>query len=468
MPSLRTLIATRVVDPLGWKLKRSDLGGRLAEFRAYQWDDREEWLARRDRLLASLLEHAVTRVPYYVERVPGLTTESIHADPLAALAEFPTLERSDVTEHFDELSCEMDRGTWTEKSGGSTGTPVRFLHDRVYKAAAFATTQMSFEWAGVARGDRRVGLWAARRDLRGKHSPVRKLGAFFRDIELLDAFRMTDDRMREYVDLINRRHPVCLDGYTECLFELARFIEREGLSIASPRAVATTAGNLMPHVRDTLTRVYGAPVFDRYGTRENGLLATECDRHNGLHVMGETTVLEILDESGRHVEVGEPGEAVATNLWNYTMPLIRYRVRDHVVRGADSCECGRPYPLVDHVVGRTGSSFVRPDGALVLPSAWVRLFGVTFAHPSIHKYQAVQEEVDRIKLKLVLLPGHEGPDEKLRRAIVEHINEMMGARCRVDFEVVDDIPPTASGKFLYSVSTLRSDAVTAWPEGDAL
>jgi phenylacetate-CoA ligase len=180
--------------------------------------------------------------------------------------------------------------------------------------------------------------------------------------------------------------------------------------------------------------------------------------------MGETTVLELLDQRGSPVGVGEAGEAVATNLWNYTMPLIRYRVKDHVVRGADVCDCGRPYPLVDHVVGRTGSSFVRPDGALVLPSVWIRLFGVVFPHPSIHKYQAVQEDVDRITLKIVLLPGREAPDEKFKRAVVEHINDMMGTQCRVDFVVVDDIPPTASGKFLYSVSALRSDAATTWPE----
>ncbi|MFH1690369.1 MAG: hypothetical protein ABIE42_09060 [Candidatus Eisenbacteria bacterium] len=456
MPRWRSFIATRVVDPLGWKIKGTDLGGRLTEFRARQWDDPDAWRRRRDEFLGQLLIHCVTRVPYYAARVGGLTPESITADPLAALRSFPILGRSELIEHFDELHCDMGRGAWLDKSGGSTGTPVRFLHDKHYKTAAFATTQLSFDWAGVARGDRRVGLWAARRDLVGRHSPVRRLSSFFRDITILDAFRMCEGEMREYVDVLNRRRPVCLDGYTEAIFALAEFVERDGLDVASPRAVATTAGTLLPHMREKIGQVFRAPIFDRYGTREAGLIATECDRHQGLHLMGETTVLEILDRNGREVGVGESGETVATNLWNYTMPLIRYRVQDQVVRGPDLCGCGRSYPMVQRIVGRAGSCFPRPGGGIVLPELWVRLFGVEFDVPGIDKYQFVQEELDRITARIVLRPGYEGPDLKTREAIVARICDVMGAPCHVDFSIEDDIPPTESGKHLYSVSKVES------------
>jgi len=151
MPRWRSLMATRVIDPLGWKMKGSDLGIRLAEFRARQWDDPGTWRKRQTGLLASLLIHAVTRVSYYMERVSGLAPESITDDPFGALSAFPVLERSELIEHFDELHCDMGRGAWLDKSGGSTGTPLRFLHDQHYKSAAFATTQLSLDWASRAR-----------------------------------------------------------------------------------------------------------------------------------------------------------------------------------------------------------------------------------------------------------------------------------------------------------------------------
>ncbi len=291
MATWRSAVATHVIDPLGWRLKGTPLGKRLAQFRRYQWDDADAWRDRQAGLLARLLVHAIEHVPFYASRVRGLSRRSIEADPYRSLKEFPVLERSDLVESFDELRFEMGRGTSMDKSGGSTGTPVRFLHDKVYSTAAFATTQLSLDWAGIARGDRRVALWGARRDLAGRAALVSRINLFFRDVEILDAFRMGERQMRVYVDRVNRRPPACLEGYTDALFALAEFVEREGLHIASPRAVGTGAGTLFPHMRETLGRVYRAPIFDRYGTREGGLIATECERHCGLHVMGETTVL---------------------------------------------------------------------------------------------------------------------------------------------------------------------------------
>ncbi|MEE8571708.1 MAG: hypothetical protein V3T20_00460, partial [Gemmatimonadota bacterium] len=448
----RSAISTHVIDPLGWKIKGTDLGGRMAEFRARQWDDVGTWDARRSEMLGRLLVHAVTRVPYYMERVSGLTPESITADPFGSLGRFPILERSDLVDRFDELHCEMGRGTWMDRSGGSTGTPVRFLHDKIYKTAAFATTQLSYDWAGVARGDRRVGLWVASRDLAGRRSPVRKAGRFFRDIAVLDAAGMGEQEMLEIVRFLNRRPPACLEGYTEAIFALAEFIERRGLEIRPPRSVETTAGTLLPHMRETIERAYGAPVFDRYGSREIGLVATECDRHSGLHLMGETTILEMVGADGRDVEVGESGVTVVTNLWNYTMPFIRYNMEDHVVRGPDLCGCGRPYPLVESVVGRTGSSFPRADGGSVLANFWIRILAVEFNTGDVHKYQFVQEDMDHIIARIVPRPGHDGPDAKLREKITARICDVMGAQIHVDYVIEDDIAPTSSGKHLYSVS----------------
>lgn len=454
MTTWRGAVATHIIDPLGWKLKGTDVGGRLAEFRRLQWDDADTWRSRHADLLGRLLAHAVTRVPYYMKRVEGLTPESIGADPFGSLSRFPILDRTDVAECFDELTCEMGRGSSLGRSGGSTGTPVRFLHDKHYTTAAFAATQLSFDWAGVARGDRRVALWGARRDLVGRGSIVRRVNRFFRDIVILDAFRMGEEEMSEYVRFLNKRRPVSLEGYTEALFALAEYVERKGLKIASPRVLVTGAGTLLPDMREKLEKVYRAPIFDHYGTHEGGLIATECERHNGLHVMGETTVVEVVDQDGGEVGVGDAGECVATNLWNYTMPLIRYRVGDHVVRGPDRCDCGRPYPLLDRIIGRAAASFARPDGGLVLPDFWIRLFAIDFNTGDVYKYQFVQESIDRITVRLVLRPGHEGPDARMRGAIAARIRGAMGAPTTVEFSIEDDIAPTESGKHLYSVSKL--------------
>jgi phenylacetate-CoA ligase len=117
--------------------------------------------------------------------------------------------------------------------------------------------------------------------------------------------------------------------------------------------------------------------------------------------------------------------------------------------------------MLGRIVGRVASAFVRPDGGTVLPDFWIRLFAIEFNTGKVYKYQCVQEEPDRIVVKLVLVPGREAPGDRMRSAVTRRIRDVMGAPVRVDFEVVDDIPPTESGKHLYSVSKVRSASASA-------
>ena len=104
------------------------------------------------------------------------------------------------------------------------------------------------------------------------------------------------------------------------------------------------------------------------------------------------------------------------------------------------------------MLGRAASAFPRPDGGLVLPDFWIRIFAVEFNAGDVEKYQFVQEALDRITVRLVLLPGREGPDERTKRDITARVRDAMGSPVTVEFSIVDDIPPTESGKHLYSIT----------------
>ncbi len=90
----------------------------------------------------------------------------------------------------------------------------------------------------------------------------------------------------------------------------------------------------------------------------------------------------------------------------------------------------------------------------MLADFWIRLFAVEFNTGDVHKYQFVQQTIDLITVRLVMRPGRPAPDAKRRRAVEARIRDAMGAPTTVEFEVVDDIPPTESVKHLYSISRL--------------
>jgi len=456
MMGLRQMLASRVSDPLLWNVvKRYPVLDRLSEWRQHQWDSAAALEARQMRALGALLSHALARVPYYAERVPGLTLEGAAAAPDDSLAAFPILEKRDLTLHADSLTCEMGRGSYWNLTGGSTGEPVRFRQDRVYLTNALATAMLFYEWAGFPKGASHIKLWGAPRDLgSGSVARRRRVADWLFNRITLDAFDMSELTMRRYAETISRSRPACLEGYANALYELAICVERLGLHMNAPGAIVSSAGTLLPHMREEIEGAFGAEVFDRYGTREVGGVAAECDRHEGLHIFGETAVVEVVDEDGRAVGEGEEGEVLVTNLHNYTMPLIRYRIGDRAVRGADRCSCGRPYPLLERVVGRTESCIHRRDGGVVLAEFFIYVVGQEYNDGSIGKFQVVQEALDRITVIIVPVEGTGERALAHEADIRARIQQVVGD-CEIRFILTDRIDPTPTGKHMYVVNKMK-------------
>ncbi len=453
MTSLRILTTTRVIDPVLWTgVRRSPLMRMLREYREQQFESHRIFETRRDGLLGGILAHALERSPFYASRFGGQTATQVKADPMRALMDVPPLTKADLINHLEELKVEMGRGTFLDASGGSTGSPTRFYHDRNQLASSLAATQLFFEWAGVARGERHVKLWGARRDLRAGITSGLRLKRFFYGRTTIDAFDMGPVAMEGYVEFLRSYRPVCIEGYADALHTLAEFVANEGLDVPRPRTIVSSASTLTAEMRERIEAVFGAPVFDRYGGREAGAIAAECSEHAGMHVAGEAVHVEVLRDDGTPAAVGEEGEVLVTCLRNYTMPLIRYRVGDRAIRGEDSCLCGRPYPLIARVIGRSSARILRRDGGMVVPEFFIHTLGVEYNEGDIKTFQVVQNDLDSLLVRVVPRRGAEGRVLGKREEITRRFQDAMGAPCRVTFSLEQEIPPTATGKFLYTIS----------------
>ena len=458
MRGLRTELTSRIVDPVVWGvIKRIPFHTFLSQFRREQWDDQETFSKRQAERLSRILAHATTRVPFYIDRGKPISPEILARDPLRSLASLPILEKTDLRENLADLTCEMGRGTFRDSSGGSTGEPVTVVKDKVFLGASLAAGQLFYEWAGVSRGERLVKLWGAARDLNAGTKMGRWLGELVYNRRTLNAFEMSAETMRDYVERLSEFRPACLEGYADALYELAKFTAGNDLSIPSPRAIISSASTLHPHMRSLIEDTFGASVFDRYGGREAGGMAGECGGREGLHVFGDTVVLEVVDDSGHEVGEGEEGDVLVTTLWNYTMPLIRYRVGDRAIRGPNGCSCGRPYPLLKRIVGRGGASFPRPGGGAVVPEFFIHVIGVECNDGSIARFQVVQESMDRIVVRVVLKSGASVISSHLQERITARIHDAMGEDCDVRFSIEENIAPTPTGKYIYTVSLVEKE-----------
>jgi phenylacetate-CoA ligase len=147
----------------------------------------------------------------------------------------------------------------------------------------------------------------------------------------------------------------------------------------------------------------------------------ECPEHAGLHVWEDSVVVECLDPQGDEpVADGEPGELVATTLFNRVWPLVRYRSGDLVRVTRDACACGRTHARV-WPLGRLGDEVV-VDGRPVLPlDVWDAVESAPGAGLGLFQVLRPAREVDVLRLRVGHRPGEGDTAGAVRAAVLEAI-----------------------------------------------
>jgi len=441
------------------RLKQGNVLNYFEQLQKWQWLDQKALKQLQEKRLSNLLLHAYRHVPYYREilKESGVITSKEQVN-LSAFEKIPFLTKDIMRKEFEQLkSDDLNNREWyLNTSGGSTGEPVQFIQDKEYSEWLHAIKLLDDQWSNREIGDKQIRLWGSERDLLvGQETTKVRIGRYIRNERWLNAFRMTSEQMKEYIEVINKFKPIQILAYVESIFELAKFIEQNKLTVHYPKSIMTSAGTLYPYMRETIERVFQTKVFNRYGSREVGDIACECEHHQGLHVSALTHYVEIIKEDGTLAQPGELGEVVVTSLINYAMPLIRYRIGDTGVWAKNQCNCGRNWPVLETIAGRVTDHFVKKDGAVV--------HGEYFTHLLYHKewvkkFQFVQKDYELIVLKIVLRDATKNPKMYLAEdlnSIIKDIQVVMGKDCVVEFEFLDDIPPTASGKYRYTISEVR-------------
>jgi phenylacetate-CoA ligase len=123
-------------------------------------------------------------------------------------------------------------------------------------------------------------------------------------------------------------------------------------------------------MRDEIERGLGIKAFDIYGLSEimGPGVSCGCEAQNGLHVMEDYFIPEIIDPDTEEVlPYGQRGELVFTTIGKEGIPLIRYRTRDICVLMPEKCSCGRTTVRMSRVLGRSDDMLII-RGVNVFPS----------------------------------------------------------------------------------------------------
>ncbi len=441
-----------------WLLGTGQVLHNVREMHAAEYLDPRDIEDLQRKKLEKLLAHAYNHSRYW-NKVLGecgvVQDEKIRVEEIVNVT--PLTKDVVREQRIDLISDDIEERSWFyNTSGGSTGELARFVQDKVYSDWRHAGGILFDLWTGYHVGQNKFLLWGSERDIdAGSEMFKNRVGKWLRGETWGNALKIDAARMQEFVHSINTVKPVQILAYPEVIYELAKFIKDQGMSIHHPKAIMTSGGMLFDYMREVIEEVFGAPVFNRYGSREVGGIACECEAHHGLHINPITNYVEILRDDGTPCHSGEIGEVVVTSLTNYAMPLIRYRIGDMAAFSDERCSCGRAWPMLSEVAGRVRDIFLTKDGAKIRAGY---LTDFLYFRDWIKKFQFIQDDYDKVRLRVapsVPLEEVYRIIDKETEEITSRVKLVMGPSCDFEIELVDEISPSPSGKYRYTISRLQ-------------
>ena len=400
---------------MNWRKKVIKILGKTNNVLGYlenlkQFEQTESLAA--DYRLKAVLRHAYENVPYYK------TFKN------RALGDLPFLTKDIIRRQGDRLYSvdRRKRHFYMNSSGGSAGEPITFLQDKIYNEWNTAHKLYLRQMQGLELGDREIKLWGSGRDIVSSNPYL--LWLF--NIKQLNAARMSNVVMEKYLKQWNEYKPVVVWTYVSSILEFARFVENK--DVWYPKVIITSAETLTEDARIYIESVFRCRVVNQYGSREVGAIACECPS-GGMHIFSLHNKVEIID-----------GEIIVTGLNNYSMPLIRYKIGDTATEG--TCNCGLAWPTIGKVTGRIVDHFRTRDGEIIYGEAFTHLFYLS----DVTKFRVVQEDYDYVKVYIV---------GTVPKGIAEQIKGLLGQQCKVNIIEVDELKPSSSGKYRYTISRVE-------------
>lgn len=353
------------------------------------------------------------------------------------------IQRKDPFPYGDALCVPLEDVTEFRQTSGTTGQPV-YQPDTWTDWEWWAECWAYILWAQGYRSKDRVfipfgynvfvAFWAG-------HYAAEKIGCEVVPGGVLD----TKARILKIQEL-EATAMMATPTYVLGMADTARNkmgIDPASLSI-SKITCAGEPGAGIPSTKRRIEEAWGAKVFDHAGATEIGAWSFECmDQPYGMHVNEGLFLVEIEDpDTGKIIEEpGQRGKMIITALDRQAQPCVRFDSKDIIEWDPDPCSCGRTFRLIKGgVVGRA-DDITKVKGVLLAPSAIEEVVrGIEGLGDEFEVVVDKVGDVDRIALKVELLPEAESRREAIEGQLVDQLRVKTNLRYNLSFHQYETLP----------------------------
>jgi phenylacetate-CoA ligase len=399
--------------------------------------------------LRKLLIHAYQTTTYYKQLFDNSNFVPEQFATVDELKRIPFLTKNIIRSNNETLlsSVFASDQLHSSETGGTTGVKMQFFRNNSCLASKEASRYRFEQWTGWDFGERMGLVWTAQQDYVGHWTTKAKIkNELFERQVVLPAAILDDVKIESYLQLLVKKKPTMIRAFSSPIYEVARVALKLNMNFPSIKGIVTTGEPLYQHQRQLVEKAFGCKVLDSYRCREVGPIAQECVEQKGLHINSESLFVEVVPPAEVGVYEDGTGDIVVTDLLNFGMPLIRYKIGDMGILSSRKCDCGRGLPMLEQICGRSADNLRAVDGRQITAGSLV-LYLVDEAPGSLGQVQIIQDKTDHLIIRMTPDPP---PTERIKLYQVKVVKQMFGEEMNISFEIVDEIKRGESGKYQFA------------------
>ncbi len=394
-----------------------------------------------NKKLRTIVKHAYENVPYYHELFNSAKLKPEDIKTKEDLVKIPIttkkiFQRLPITERVAKgvninkcIKC---------RTSGSMGMPLDVFLSKKEMSYRIA---MQTRVYGLNLTEKKVNILDSK-PLPPKGSPAtifKKLKQCLNHLGLWRRYYFSlFEEPGELVSKLSEIKPDVIETQPSTLKLISEFAKKNNITAISPKLIFTRAELLSREDREQIESVFNTKLTNLYGTTEFGIVAWECEKHQGYHINSDIVVVEAIRDDQQ--VYGQEGQVICTDLTNYTMPFIRYALGDIVVLSKEKCSCDRNFPIIELVEGRTNDFVTLASGKILSPLLLVLCLEKI---DGISQYRLVQEKMDTFNVQIIEGQNFtEATIEKIRKKL----REILGGNAQINIDMVREIPREKSGK----------------------
>lgn len=337
-----------------------------------------------------------------------------------------------------------NKKNYVSSTSGSSGHPFWFAKDKECHALTWASIMRFYQSVGLNLSSRQARFYGI--PLSGLSGVKERLKDRLMNRRRFPVFDLSDEKLKEYLQVFRREEFAYLYGYTSALLAFARFCERKNVTLLKIcpflKCCIYTSESIGPGEKEIMQKAFGVPVYAEYGSSETGIIAFENQK-------GELVTDDALIYLEEYVLPDGSPTTLITSLYNKAFPVIRYDI-------GDICRLKKmdDKTIISSLEGRTNDLILLPDGR--------QAAGLTFYYISrsileksgvLKEFIIKQTALNHFVFEIV---SDRQLNEEEEQLIRDETQKYLMGGLEVSFQYKVFIPRLKNGKIKHFISELKT------------